>query len=111
MHHLKYLKYLIRHKWFVFLSGLKTGAPIGRLIIHDWSKFLPDEWIPYARYFYNYEGQIPHSIQEDFDKAWLLHQRRNKHHWQYWVLLQDDGQIKTIQMPEKYIKEMVVIVS
>ena len=30
--HWLYLKYLMRHKWFVFVAGLRTGAPLWRLI-------------------------------------------------------------------------------
>lgn len=40
---LKYMSLTMVHKWYVFLAGLKTGAPIWRLIIHDWSKFTPAE--------------------------------------------------------------------
>lgn len=47
-----YLRYVIRHKWFVLIAGLRVGAPLWRLIIHDWSKFLPCEWRPYAKFFY-----------------------------------------------------------
>ena len=50
MKYLAYLKKLLLHKWFVFLECLKMGMPLVGLI-HDWSKFLPDEFIPYARYF------------------------------------------------------------
>ena len=50
--HALYLRYLLRHKWFVFQAGRKTGAPLWRLILHDWSKFTPAEWAPYARMFY-----------------------------------------------------------
>lgn len=50
--HLQYLWYVLRHKWFVFLGGLKTGAPIWRLLIHDWSKFSPQEWRGYVDNFY-----------------------------------------------------------
>jgi hypothetical protein len=27
MKHFRYFKYLVRHKWFVFIAGLQTGAP------------------------------------------------------------------------------------
>jgi hypothetical protein len=39
--HWRYFTYLVRHKWFVFLAGRRTGVPPRRLLIHDWSKFLP----------------------------------------------------------------------
>lgn len=54
--HLQYMKYVLRHKWFVLLEGLKIGP--GRwyrwlywawiLIWHDWDKFMPDEWFAYT---------------------------------------------------------------
>jgi len=51
--HLKYLSYVVRHKWFVFLAGLRVGGiPLWRLLIHDWSKFTPAEWRPYVQSFY-----------------------------------------------------------
>ena len=104
---ISYLSYIIRHKWFVFKAGLKTKAPIFRLIIHDWSKFLPSEWSPYAKTFYASNGDSRYKEHINFDKAWNYHQKRNKHHWQYWVINRDDGDIKRIPMPEKYIREMV----
>ena len=48
----KYLSYIIRHKYYVLVAGLKVRAPLFRLIIHDWSKFLPYEFAPYMNYFY-----------------------------------------------------------
>ena len=44
--HLRYLGYVLRHKWFVLVAGLKVGAPLWRLLIHDWSKFTAAEWGP-----------------------------------------------------------------
>lgn len=103
MRHLQYLKYVIRHKFFVLRAGLWTKAPFYRLLIHDWSKFLPGEWVPYASFFYGDKEKWKAS----FDRAWLFHQRRNKHHWQYWVLHKDSGEIVPMVMPEKYVREMV----
>ena len=109
MMYIKYLKNLLRHKWFVFLEGLKIGANPWLLLIHDLSKFLPDEFIPYAYSFggrWNYDER-PKWVIDAFDKAWLFHQRRNKHHWQFWVLIQDDDPTMCIEMPVKYVYEMV----
>lgn len=50
--HCRYLSYVVRHKWFVFVAGLRVSAPLWRLAIHDWSKFLPGEWFPYVASFY-----------------------------------------------------------
>lgn len=84
--HWQYLKYVLRHKWFVFLAGLKLGVPILTLIVHDWDKFLPDEWFPYARTFYKPNGEKQYLESPEFAQAWMKHQHRNKHHWQYWLI-------------------------
>lgn len=116
---LKYLDYVIRHKWYVLVEAIKLGIP-WRGLIHDLSKLKPSEWIPYRDYFYSKTdvstftvtsstGFISHKSynQRRFDEAWNSHQKVNKHHWQYWVLLKDDGTIKTLAMPYNYILEMI----
>jgi hypothetical protein len=83
--YLAYLKALLRHKWFVYLEGRKLGLGIVRLLIHDWDKFMPDEWFAYARTFYSPDGTKQYVEGVDFARAWMKHQHRNKHHWQYWL--------------------------
>lgn len=77
---MKYFWLTIRHKWFVFLAGLKTGAPLWRLVIHDWTKFLPSELPHYQRQFFG-----AHDDPQGFAAAWLHHQNHNPHHWEYWI--------------------------
>jgi hypothetical protein len=101
--HLQYASYVLRHKWFVFLAGTRTGAPLWRLLIHDWSKLTPAEWGPYVRTFYAPQRSRP----GEFDKAWLHHQHRNPHHWQHWLLQEDDGDLKALPMPKGLAREMV----
>lgn len=120
---IKYIKSVIKHKWFVFLEACKLGVPLLG-IVHDMSKILPDEFIPYAKYDFSEFGKNEKSVQEPFDLAWLKHQRRNKHHWQYWLLINDSGwagkryksnlspavfvkQVEPLPMPERYIREMI----
>lgn len=106
--HLAYLKYLIRHKWFVFVACRKCGVSLWRSIIHDWHKFLPSEWMPYATTFYNPDGtKAKYQESVGFAVAWNFHQKRGKHHWQYWLLTWDRGTTEPVTMPEKYIREMV----
>ena len=114
MKHLRYLNYVLRHKYFVFLAGLKTGAPVWRLLIHDWSKFTPAEWFPYVQKFYGLgQGRATSEIglavlrEANFDAAWLHHQHRNLHHWQHFLLREDDGGTKALRMPESLVREMV----
>lgn len=105
--HWSYLKYIIRHKWFVFTASIKIGAPFWRAIIHDWSKLLPSEWNPYSHTFYKSDGSSQYVETSDFNYAWNHHQKRNKHHWQYWLLRFDSGDVIPLPMPTKYILEMV----
>jgi hypothetical protein len=106
--HQKYLIYILRHKWYVFVASMKIHAPIWRAIIHDYSKFSPFEWIPYAEAFYAKDGTSQYVESERFDQAWNKHQKRNKHHWQYWILKLDSKKDPILlEMPKKYVLEMV----
>lgn len=73
------------------------------------SKFRPSEFFPYARHFYNPDGLSKPDYDNDywFEKAWLLHQHRNPHHWQHWVLEKDNGETICIPIKPTYLKEMV----
>jgi hypothetical protein len=110
MKHLRYLRYVLRHKWFVFVACCAAGI-WWRGIVHDWTKFLPCEWFPYMEYFEGKEsrdnGGPSIAGQYRFDKAWLHHQHANKHHWQHWVLRNDNGKTTALFMPEVYRREMV----
>jgi len=106
--HIAYLKYILRHKYFVFVAGRRIGGvSLWRLLIHDWSKFLPSEWVSYAYTFYNPDGTTRYIESEDFLRAWNAHQKRNKHHWQYWYLVSDNGMREPLRMPHKYAREMI----
>jgi hypothetical protein len=102
MKHWKYLKYLLRHKWYVAVECWKCGLYI-HAFTHDLSKFRPFEWFDYANYFY---GKHDPLVQYNFNIAWLKHQHRNKHHWQYWVLHEDEGATKKIEMPYRVVLQM-----
>lgn len=105
MPHLRYAKYVAVHKWFVLIAGLKTGAPIWRLLIHDWSKLTCSEWGPYVRRFYDKDRERP----GEFDEAWRHHQAHNPHHWQYWTVTSPVGVVLALEdpMPDHFVREMV----
>ena len=149
--HWRYLVYLARHKWYVFMAGLRVGVPLWRLVVHDWSKFLPSEWFGYVDNFYAPSAQdvahewyqremarlhrvfdrMPVDVHErvkreeqerkaaiterrraKYDRAWLKHQNRQPHHWQYWTLMEDNppegpDRFRALPMPEVFILEMV----
>ena len=102
------------------LECFKEGM-FWRGLIHDNSKLYPSEFFPYAEFFYgknadkialerqNNKGYYKPTDTGDaaFDFAWLLHQKRNRHHWQWWILPEDEGGIKVLLMHPTYIDEMM----
>lgn len=105
--HLAYLRYVLRHKWFVMLACLGGRASLWRGLLHDLSKFLPSEWSAYVHTFYKPDGSKRYVETNDFALAWNHHQKRNRHHWQYWLLTWDRGETVALKMPERYTREMV----
>jgi hypothetical protein len=107
--HWKYLRHVLRHKWFVFIESRRLGLGFCQSLIHDWQKFLPCEWIPYTESFYGkykYRDRPPELVAA-FDRAWLHHIHKGPHHWQYWLLHEDNGNLKRLEIPLKYEKEML----
>lgn len=104
---LDYLLYVIKHKWYVFLECYKLGIPwLG--IIHDLSRFYPDEFLAYAASApYNRENK-PADIAVAFEYAWNNHQHRNKHHFEYWIHFDYHfHQKRLLLIPDKYRREML----
>jgi len=114
--HRQYLLYLFRHKWYVAKECIKSGL-LWRGIIHDWHKFLPKEYFPYANHFCgplasrydNGKGHFkPASTgDEAFDLAWLQHQKMADHHWQYWTTPTEKGEVKAFRMDQEALLEML----
>ncbi len=74
---------------------------------HDQSKDFLDEYEAYDAYYYG--GNRSYRVVQEYNVAWLTHIHRNPHHWQHWVLINDDpneGEI-VLEMPYKYIIEMI----
>lgn len=105
--YINYFRYVFRHKWYVFLACEELGVPLWMAIFHDWDKFLPGEWIPYARTFRAPDGSKQYKPDAAFERAWLYHKNRNKHHWQFWVSVMDDGHTECLPMPDVHRREMV----
>jgi len=112
---LKYLSYVLRHKWFVMIECFKVGL-IWRGLVHDLDKFFPSLFFPYANHFKSgiQKGRDKtgyykpyNSGDPDFDLAVHQHTQRNKHHWQFWVQPIDVEGVKLHPMPEIFIKEMI----
>ena len=103
-----HLKTVLHHKRLVFRYARKAGIPF-RGFFHDSSKFSPTEFIPGVKYFS--DGKRSPTVAERKDKgysaAWLHHKGRNKHHFEYWIEFNWNGElIYKSPMPLKYVKEM-----
>lgn len=103
---LRYIGLTMKHKAFVFRAGLRTGAPLWRLVIHDWTKFLPAEAPHYGRQFFGAKDR-----PERFAAAWLHHQNCNPHHWEYWISRTGHDRAAAhngaLRMPMWAVREMV----
>ena len=89
-----------------------------RAVVHDWTKFTPSEWSSYVHSFYSLDGTKKIIKKENttlevgrmstaFHYAWNNHQKANRHHWQYWVLVNDEDGIQPLEIPETYLREML----
>lgn len=78
------------------------------VMAHDQSKF-GIEYAAYDKHFYG-DGDTPEA-EKEFEYAWLHHIHNNPHHWQHWVLIEDDrssfSSLKALDIPDKYIFEMI----
>lgn len=74
---------------------------------HDISKKDQEEYDAYDKYFYG--NNKSYSVVQNFNKAWLHHIHNNPHHWQHWILINDnpnEGMVY-LDMPYEYIIEMI----
>lgn len=106
---LKYAWLTIKHKYYVFLAGIRIGCPIWRLITHDLSKFSLKELPYYGNQFFGNKDN-----PTGFMNCWLHHQNHNDHHWEYWIPRTGHSRCtppykdnKPIIMPKKAILEMI----
>ena len=72
---------------------------------HDKSKYSEEEFDDYLNYFYPSIGYEPDEVA--FNRAWCHHQNHNPHHWQYWILINDNGKLNVLDMDLVYIFEML----
>ena len=77
-----------------------------QLNIHDLSKYGEKEYDAYDKYFY---GNRSYEVVQNFNYAWLQHIHKNPHHWQHWILINDDSDlgIVALEIPLNYIIEMI----
>lgn len=74
---------------------------------HDRSKNTVAEYEAYDAYFYGKNKS--YEVVQNFNRAWLHHIHNNPHHWQYWILVDDDpgeGEV-ILDMDYNYIIELL----
>lgn len=102
----QYFKYVMKHKWLVFLASIELGIPF-RGLIHDLSKFSLSEWSAYVNKFYpkcKRTGMAHLRTEGAFGQAWAHHFHVNLHHWEAWII---PGKEECLEIPEVFCKEMV----
>lgn len=99
--------------WMLDNLGFKEEKPELEIALvnfdHDESKYSVEEYDAYDKYFYG--GNRSYKVVQEFNYAWLHHIHNNPHHWQYWVLLEDDPEsglpYKALEIPVHVIFEMI----
>ena len=103
IHPIKHFITITRHRHKVLRYCFRCGL-YKQGLAHDLSKYGAEEYSAYDNYFY---GKKTEDVKRAFDYAWLHHIHNNPHHWQYWVLINDEDGTKALEMPEEYALEMV----
>lgn len=99
-------KWLLKHALTGELPTVKGMKE--QILAHDKSKYEEQEYGAYDAYFYGGNDKNNSIVNSAFDYAWLYHQHRNPHHWQYWVLIKDVGDVVPLEMPLEFVVEMVL---
>lgn len=103
-----HLKTITYHKYLVAKGCFRIGL-YKQGILHDMSKYSPSEFLVGVKF---YQGtRSPNNAEREakgYSSAWLHHKGRNKHHYEYWVDYNRQGELIPCAMPDKYIAEMVM---
>lgn len=85
-------------------DGVSVNMMGAQINAHDDSKWDDEEYQAYDNYFYGTKNK---EVKDAFYLAWLHHQHNNPHHWQHWLLQEDEGKLKALEMPKEYVIEMI----
>jgi hypothetical protein len=87
-------------------DSVRRDVEYNIIYAHDKSKYGQEEYEAYDNYFY---GNRSYDVVNAFNYAWLHHIHNNPHHWQYWILNNDDPEKgeHILDMPDCYIIEMI----
>lgn len=108
---LGHFKTITKHKLMVMKYCFRIGL-YKQGLLHDLSKYSPTEFLVGCKY---YQGtRSPNNAEREdtgVSLSWLHHKGRNKHHFEYWIDYGNgpcDTVITGIQMPRKYVAEMIM---
>ena len=109
MHPWLHFKTITRHKLLVMHYCFRAGM-YKQGLLHDLSKYAPVEFLVGCKY---YQGdRSPNNAEREdtgISKSWLHHKGRNKHHFEYWIDYDVEGNstiLAGMKMPVKYVAEM-----
>jgi hypothetical protein len=107
----EYSNYIVTHvdnvkKAYTWLRehGIISEELNAQMGSHDLSKYTAEEYEAYDKYFYGTQSE---KVKTEFNYAWLHHIHNNPHHWQHWVLINDDDGTHALEMPKEYVIEMI----
>ena len=107
----EYSKYIIKHvenvkkayNWLIE-KEIVSNQLFTQMNLHDISKWGREEFDAYDNYFY---GKKTEKVKTEFNYAWLHHIHNNPHHWQHWVLVNDEDGTHALEMSKEYVIEMI----
>ena len=103
----KHFRTITRHRHQVIRLCGKCGI-LWQGLRHDLSKYTPTEFLEGIRYYQGYRSpNVGAREANGFSRAWMHHQGRNRHHFEYW----NDYNYKTrlkepVRMPVRFLVEM-----
>ncbi len=107
MHPIKHFMVITRHRHKVIQHCFKCGI-LWQGLRHDLSKYSPTEFLRGAKYFQGDRSPNEGERKEyGHSLAWIHHQGRNKHHFEYWKDYSPETRMMSpVKMPYRYVAEM-----
>lgn len=102
-----HFKTITKHRHAVIRHCAKCGI-LWQGLLHDLSKYSAVEFWPGVKYWTGTKSPTEGERKEQgYSAAWLHHQGRNKHHFEYWI---DYNPVthrhEPVPMPARYVAEM-----
>lgn len=107
MHPIKHFMVITKHRNQVIIHCAKCGI-FWQGLLHDLSKYTPTEFFQGAKHFIgNRSPNEGERATKGFSSAWMHHQGRNKHHFEYWKDYNlATRRLSPVKMPYRYVIEM-----